>query len=239
MLPRDVFSTCFFDINVHFTTHLIKNIKLLSPVFLHQMYAYKRFNGILKSFVRNRAYPEGTMVQGYCTEEAVEWAINYANLSNPIGVPKSRHEGRLIGKGAIGEKAITPDPHLFCCAHFYVLQQMSIVSEYLDDHKEVLLRDNPRRNKSWLANEHMIKFFGWLRDLISQSSKTQISEYLKKLAHDPIFTVVTYQGYNINGYMFYIEQQDKKSCIRIVVYVLMLMMLWAKKNMYYGQIPEI
>jgi hypothetical protein len=38
------------------------------------------------------------------------------------------------------------------------------VSEYLDEHKEVLLRDNPRRNKSWLANEHMRKFIDWLWD---------------------------------------------------------------------------
>jgi hypothetical protein len=35
MLPRDVFFTCIFDINVHFTTHLIEEIKLLGPVFLH------------------------------------------------------------------------------------------------------------------------------------------------------------------------------------------------------------
>jgi hypothetical protein len=47
------FPPTFFDINVHFTTHLIKEIKLLGPMFLHQMYAYERFNGILKSFVRN------------------------------------------------------------------------------------------------------------------------------------------------------------------------------------------
>jgi hypothetical protein len=66
------FPPVFFDISVHFTTHLIKEIKLLGLVFLHQMYAYERFNGILKSFIRNRAYPEGSMVQGYCTEEAVE-----------------------------------------------------------------------------------------------------------------------------------------------------------------------
>jgi hypothetical protein len=66
------FPPVFFDINVHFTTHLIKKIKLLDHVFLHQMYAYERFNGVLKSFVRNRAYPEGSMVQGYCTEEAVK-----------------------------------------------------------------------------------------------------------------------------------------------------------------------
>jgi hypothetical protein len=56
------FPFAFFNINVHFTTHLIKEIKLLGPVFLHQMYSYERFNGILKSVIRNRAYPEGSMV---------------------------------------------------------------------------------------------------------------------------------------------------------------------------------
>jgi hypothetical protein len=47
------FSPVFFDISVYFITHLIKEIKLLGPVFLHQIYVYKRFNNILKSFVRN------------------------------------------------------------------------------------------------------------------------------------------------------------------------------------------
>jgi hypothetical protein len=211
MLPRDVFFTYLFDISVHFTTHLIKEIKLLGPVFLHQMYECERFNSILKSFIRNQAYLEGSMIQGYCTEKAVEWVLNYADPSNSIGVPKSHHEGRLTGKWTIGKKAITPDPHLFCCTHFHLLQQMSVASEYLDEHKEVLLRDNPGCNESWLANVHMRKFIGWLWHRISQSSDTQTIEYLKKLARGPIFTIVTYQRYDINGYTFYTEQQDKKS----------------------------
>jgi hypothetical protein len=66
------FLPAFFDISVHFTTYLIKEIKLPSPVFLHRMYAYERFNGILMSFIRNRAYTEGCIVQGYYTEEVVK-----------------------------------------------------------------------------------------------------------------------------------------------------------------------
>jgi hypothetical protein len=61
------------------------------------------------------------MVQGYYTEETVEWALNYVDPSNPIGVPKSHHEGRLTEKWTIGNKAITPYPHLFHIAHFHVL----------------------------------------------------------------------------------------------------------------------
>jgi hypothetical protein len=142
------------------------------------MYAYERFNGILKSFVRNQAYPKGNIVQGYYIEEVVEWALNYTDPSNPIGVFKYRHEGRLTGKGIIGKKAITPYPNLFCRTHFHVLQHMCFVFEYLDEHKEVVHRDNPEHNESWLANEHMRKFMGWLYDWICQSD-THTSEYLK------------------------------------------------------------
>jgi hypothetical protein len=55
----------------------------------------------------------------------------------------------------------------------------------------------------------MRKYIDWLQDQISQSD-THTSEYIKKLARGQ-FTVMTYQGYDINGYTFYTEQQDKKN----------------------------
>jgi hypothetical protein len=39
------------------------------------------------------------------------WALNLTDPSNPIGVPKSHHDGRLTGKGTTGKKVITPDPN--------------------------------------------------------------------------------------------------------------------------------
>jgi hypothetical protein len=117
---------------------------------------------------------------------------------------------------------------------------MYIVSEYLDEHKEVFLRDNPRCNESWLANEHMRKFTGWLRNQISQSSDSQRSEYLKQLTRGPVFTVVTYHGYDINGYTFYTEQQDKKNTYQNSgVCVDAYDVTGQDKNMFYGQIQEI
>jgi hypothetical protein len=44
------------------------------------------------------------MVQGYCTEKALEWALNYADPSNPIGVPKSHHEGGSQENGSLGRR---------------------------------------------------------------------------------------------------------------------------------------
>jgi hypothetical protein len=52
-LLRCIFHLPFFNISVHFTTHLVKEIKLLGLVFLDHMYVYERFNDILKLFIRN------------------------------------------------------------------------------------------------------------------------------------------------------------------------------------------
>jgi hypothetical protein len=104
----------------------------------------------------------------------------------------------------------------------------------------VLLRENFDCNESWLANEHMRKFIGWLRVQISHSSDTQTSEYIKKLARGPIFTVMTYQGYDINGYTFYTEQQDTKNTHQTIgVRVDAYDATGQDKNMYYDQIQEI
>jgi hypothetical protein len=85
----------------------------------------------------------------------------------------------------------------------------------------------------------MRKFIGWLREQIS-GSDTPISKYLQKLPRGHIFTVVTYQGYDINGYTFYTERQDNKityqnSGVRVDAYDVM----GEGKSMYYNQIQEI
>jgi hypothetical protein len=85
----------------------------------------------------------------------------------------------------------------------------------------------------------MRKFIGWLREWIS-GSDTPISEYLQKLARDPIFTVVTYQGYDINEYTFYTKRQDKKSTYQNSgVCVDAYDVMGEDKSMYYSQIQEI
>jgi hypothetical protein len=50
------------------------------------MFPYERFYGFLKSLVHNRLFPEGAIVRGYETIEAVEWAIGYMDPQNPIVV---------------------------------------------------------------------------------------------------------------------------------------------------------
>jgi hypothetical protein len=86
------------------------------------MFPYERFYRFLKPLVHNRLFPEGAIVRGYKTIEAVEWAMGYMERQNPIGVPRSRHEGRLSGVGTMGKRSVTPAADAFEKAHFTVIQ---------------------------------------------------------------------------------------------------------------------
>ena len=47
--------------------------------------------------MHNRAYPEGSMIEGYSTEEVIECCQEYLKVQKGIGKPDSRHKGRLAG----------------------------------------------------------------------------------------------------------------------------------------------
>src|SRR5947207_1326680 len=72
-----VFPLSLFDMMVHLLGHIVDKLKILGSVFLHQMYPFERYMAVLKSYVRNRANPEGCMIQGYHTEEVVGSCTDY------------------------------------------------------------------------------------------------------------------------------------------------------------------
>jgi len=101
-----VFPPSFFNIMTHVLVHLVDEIAILGPVFLHNMFPFERFMGVLKKYVRNRARPEGSISTGHQTEEVIEFCVDFIPDLKPIGVPESRHEGRMGGKGTLGPKSI-------------------------------------------------------------------------------------------------------------------------------------
>jgi len=85
------------------------------------MFPFERLMSVLRKYVWNRYRPEGCMVEGWSKEEAVEFCTYYLGL-NRIGVPMSRHEGRLNGRGTIGGKTKHVELGAFWQAHFAVLR---------------------------------------------------------------------------------------------------------------------
>jgi len=122
-----VFPPSFFNITTHLITHLVKEISILGPVFLHNMFPFERYMAVLKKYVRNRSRPEGCIANGYATEEVIELCANFIDDIDPVGHPVSRHEGRLKGKGlTLGKKANMNIPESeIRKANFTVLQNPS------------------------------------------------------------------------------------------------------------------
>jgi hypothetical protein len=51
--------------------HMVDQIQELGPMYLHQMWTYERFMSTPNRYVLNRAYPEGSMIEAYTTEESI------------------------------------------------------------------------------------------------------------------------------------------------------------------------
>ena len=89
-----VFPSSFFNIMTHLLVHIVKEINILGPVFLHNMFPFERYMAVLKKYVRNHSYPKGCIAKGYGTEEVIKFCVDFIDDLSPVGVPMSRHEGR-------------------------------------------------------------------------------------------------------------------------------------------------
>ena len=222
----------------HLLVHLVKEITILDPVYLYNMWPFERFMSVLKKYVLNRARPEGSIAKGYVTEEVIEFFIDFVDSIDSIGVPISRHEGRLRGKGTIGrESSLSNDTDLFHKAHLSVLQQSSLVTPYIEEHKQIISSQNPTKSESWIIRHHLETFPSWLSEhLIGNST---IHPQLALLARGPCSTIVKFQAYDINGYTFYTRAQDRKSTNQNSGVRIDAIDSNGCKNFYYGIIEEI
>jgi hypothetical protein len=214
------FPPSFFDTMEHYMIHIADQIFVLGPTYLHNMYAYERHMVIMKGYVRNRAHPEGSMIEGYTTEEVVECYADYVKGGQPIGVPVPRHHGRLSGKGTTGGKLIHDAAYEnIRKAHYSVLHQLAIMIPFVERHLKELRQINKHMDEKWIMKEHKIHFTSWLRDLNLESGETSEENMISALSFGPSPMVKTWQAYDINGFTFYTKEKDQKnqcqnSCVR-------------------------
>src|SRR5438034_10575359 len=114
---------------------------------------------ILKCYVRNRANPEGCMIQGYHTEEVVGSCTDYIDGTEHLGVPASVHEGRLCGRGRAGRKTWNDEGHnLLAEVHASILQKLQIFTSYTTKHIEKHSMDNDDKQEQRIMKKHKLNF---------------------------------------------------------------------------------
>ena len=72
-----VFPPSFFNIMTHLLVHLVEEIRILGPVFLHNMFPFERFMGVLKKYVHNRARPEGSISKAMEQRRSLSFVLTF------------------------------------------------------------------------------------------------------------------------------------------------------------------
>ena len=96
---------------------------------------------------------------------------------------------------------------------------------------------NPGLSESLINDKHMDSFSAWLQTKLMNNN--EVGDQLYLLARSPSSTVLTFQGYEINGNTFYTIAQDKKSTNQNSGVRFDATGYNGQKETYYGYIEDI
>ena len=115
----EYFPHSFFDIMLHLTVHLIREVRLCGPIYFRWMYPFERFMKILKGYVRNRNRPEGCIVECYIAKEAIEFCTEYLSNIDAVGIPGVLNIDRKVEAPLLGGRITKVDSNLLLQAHYF------------------------------------------------------------------------------------------------------------------------
>ncbi|OIT20316.1 hypothetical protein A4A49_57189, partial [Nicotiana attenuata] len=170
-----IFLPTFFDVMVHLAIHLAKEAKEGGPVQFRWMYFIERMLRTLKGYVRNMARPEGSIAEGYLAEECMAFCSKYltdmetkenrpdrnSSSSNmdPNGLSVFNCRGKPFGGGdwtKLSDLEIKQ-------AHFYILQNCAEIGPFIEEHLEILTKENNRN----VAKRHKEEFPLWFQKKVT------------------------------------------------------------------------
>lgn len=89
------------------------------------------------------------IVERYITEQVVEFCSNYLSETKTIGISKSRHADRYVGRGTQGLNIKLVARDVVLEVHFYILNNLDEVQPYIDTHKKVVKTKYPQMSDKW------------------------------------------------------------------------------------------
>ncbi|XP_077249194.1 uncharacterized protein LOC143888641 [Tasmannia lanceolata] len=213
-----IFPPGFFDIMVHLPIHLAYEAKLAGPV-------HYRCILTLKSYVRNRSRPEGSIAEGYLADECLTFCSRYlqsveTRFNRPLRNDDNRahvaeehvwgvfsHTGRLFGGPNIDDL----DEATLTLAHRYVLDNCNEISEFHLAHIDAIREQHPRGQQWDIERIHNAEFPDGLKvQKLRDEGNELVSENLRWLARGPSPRVKKYNGCLINGFRFHTKMLERK-----------------------------
>ncbi|GJT05537.1 putative transposon, En/Spm-like protein [Tanacetum coccineum] len=235
-LLEKFFPLSFFDIMIHLTVHLTREVKLCGPICFRWMYPFERCMKVIKGHVRNRNRPEGCIAEETIAEETIEFFSEYHKTMKTVGIPPEKH---ITNENEDGEplsacKSSEVSGEVFQKAHLR--------------HKQFFKTILPGKRIALLESEHSKSFSKWLREEVEREleiSKDSVSDTVRWISYGPRATIVKYEAYNINGYTFRTKSNDGKvyqnSRVSVEAADLHISkeVATTRKAFYYGVLQEI
>nr|XP_033517672.1 uncharacterized protein LOC108948841 [Nicotiana tomentosiformis] len=136
----------FFTVMIHLVVHLATEAKHAGPVHYRWMCPIERYLGTLKSYVRNRACPEGSIAEAYIANECMKFFSRYLEggdsrsycsreCGDEIEYETSKEEYLFpnVGESYGGVDVFELDEKIRLQAHRYVLFNCGL--EVVDNYK--------------------------------------------------------------------------------------------------------
>ncbi|CAL9020279.1 unnamed protein product [Prunus brigantina] len=202
-----IFPPDFFTSMMHVMVHLPEEALPAGPVNYRWMYPIERLLGELKKSVRNRAKPEGSIVEAWVQYESLTFCEMYLkDVEMVFNHPQRNHDGGMRNeKLSVFAQSARPFGDLgrresfsrndMEVAHWFVLNNCDEIMAYLYEHEEMMKREHP----SHLVNK------------LKSSNSPTYSDELYNLAFGPIRTEL-FSGCNVNGVKFLGVARDDKLC---------------------------
>jgi hypothetical protein len=173
------------------------------------MYPYERHMVVMKGYVCNHTHTEGSMIEGYTTDEVIECYADYIKDGKPIGVLVSWHHDRLSGKETKWVKSIIDATYERVCeAHFSIMHQLAVMRPYVEKHLQDLCKK--KQDEDLIMKQHNLHFTTWLKDLNLPVGKIE-EKMIHSLTSGPHSLVKSWQVYDINRCTLYTKAKHSMS----------------------------
>ncbi|XP_058746397.1 uncharacterized protein LOC131619303 [Vicia villosa] len=218
-----IFPPSFFDIMVRLPIHLANEVRLGGPVQFRWMYPTERNLCKLKSYVRNRAHPEGSIAEAYLAEEALTFCSRYLhdNVDTRLNRKSRNYDNSdlcdvdlsdyfsCIGRSLCGKKNGKPfflDSTSKAQAHRYLLFNCDEINTFIREHDDIV--NSQTKGRRWVkAKTQSHDFSEWFK---TRALKDDISIQLKDFSRGPCDIAKRFSGYFINGYRFHTMNRDAR-----------------------------
>ncbi|KAF7114861.1 hypothetical protein RHSIM_RhsimUnG0074200 [Rhododendron simsii] len=197
----------FFDVMVHLSIHLPREVRLGGPVQYRWMYPIERLLGVLKRFVTNKARPEGSIVEAYISKECTTFCSMYLDgIETEFNRVERNDDGgeRTLGLAAFNQN-VRPFGRIQRAPNVPVNQRD--MAHWI--HKTLLEADNTIDIAKRQRKEFPQWFKGHMNELQNQGSPEATDE-LWSLANGPDALIDTYSGCISNGVRFHTIEHDNR-----------------------------